>query len=185
MLAAGAHLTINWHIAMHYAEFVKLYGPLSGYTCFAFERNNGTLSRVNHNGKTGSDLASILHRAWYRELRIIALVNNPSPNATPEERAALISLIRERAAMRGTVMLNEARGNAATRTIRLPRPYQPKTQVSLPKFDAYIPLLAYLQANHPEYRFVDSAYIYDPRPPLPRSDRSYRLYTHALYSGFK
>ncbi|KAH8081106.1 hypothetical protein HD553DRAFT_259885, partial [Filobasidium floriforme] len=60
----SAHLTINWHIAMHYADFVRLYGPLSGFTCFAFERNNGTLSRVNHNGKTGSDLAAILHRAW-------------------------------------------------------------------------------------------------------------------------
>lgn len=41
LLSMGVNLTINWHVSMHYAEFVSYYGPLSGYGTWAFERNNG------------------------------------------------------------------------------------------------------------------------------------------------
>ncbi|KAG7527870.1 hypothetical protein FFLO_06535 [Filobasidium floriforme] len=170
---------------MHYADFVRLYGPLSGFTCFAFERNNGTLSRVNHNGKTGSDLAAILHRAWHRESSFCAVVNNPAPNATAEEKEALRSMVANRAVIRGTLMLDEARGNAANRTIRLPRPYKPKIRVHLGKYNAYLPLLRYMEQHYSHLNFVDAAYIFDERPTLPKTHQSYRIYTHALYSGFK
>lgn len=72
LLTLKADLTINWHAAMHYAEyvpatprdsfadsvpcvccfrFIHLYGPLSGFGTWAFERYNGWLSRVSHNKK--------------------------------------------------------------------------------------------------------------------------------------
>ncbi|KAH8090930.1 hypothetical protein HD553DRAFT_260338, partial [Filobasidium floriforme] len=49
IIQLDGHLTPNWHIAMHYSQFVRLYGPLHGYGTWPFERNNGVLSRINHN----------------------------------------------------------------------------------------------------------------------------------------
>ncbi|KAH8077774.1 hypothetical protein HD553DRAFT_252736, partial [Filobasidium floriforme] len=63
ILAMGETLTINWHIAMHYVDAVRRFGPLSGFATWAFERNNGALSRVKHNGQE-RDVPSTLLRSW-------------------------------------------------------------------------------------------------------------------------
>ncbi|KAH8079625.1 hypothetical protein HD553DRAFT_254952, partial [Filobasidium floriforme] len=63
IMASGGRLTINWHIAMHHVETVKRYGPLSGYSTYAFERNNGKLARVKNNGQE-KDLPITLMRSW-------------------------------------------------------------------------------------------------------------------------
>lgn len=178
-------MTINWHIAMHYAHFVRLYGPLPGYGTWAFERNNGKLSNVKHNGKLLSDLATTLMRHWLREVRLAAVVNNPDPEAEEAEIEALLALLEDRSLTLGTLMLDEARGNAANWTMRLPDPYRPKTNVDLVAWNIYQELLDYLDEQHPDYDFVDAAFVNDRRPGLPRSGAPYKIYTHAVYTGFK
>lgn len=170
---------------MHYAEFVKLYGPLPGYGTWAFERNNGALSNVKHNGKLLVDLPTTLMRHWLREARLAAVVCNPSPYATAIELAALAALLEDRRQVGGTVMLMEARGNSADWTIRLPVPHQPKKDVDLIRWRMYQELLDYMSDELPEYGFVDSAFTGGNRPSLPRSGAAYRIYTHAVYTGFK
>lgn len=184
ILSFGGHLTINWHIAMHYPRCVQLFGPLSGFGTWAFERNNGVLANINHNGRE-VDIASTCLRRWILESRLAAIINNPAPNATDVEIAALKTLLLNRVAIMGTLMLQEARGNAATRTIRLPVPYQKGRPVDLHLWDAYAPLLSYLNAERPEFQFIDAAFFMDPRPSLPTRSQGYRIYTHAVYNGFK
>ncbi|KAG7562023.1 hypothetical protein FFLO_02495 [Filobasidium floriforme] len=182
LLALGVHLTINWHMAMHYAECVMLYGPLSGFGTWAFERNNGALSRALHNQKP-HDVPSTLMRFWWRELLLIAILSNPSPNATEREKQALADILADREQFRGTVMMEEAR--QASPKMCLPQPYQKSRIVDLGQHAAYQPFLDYLSTHYPEIGFIDQYQYLDGRPCVPRRSNEYRLYTHVIYQGYK
>lgn len=184
LLNLGVRLTLNWHLAMHYSTFVSLYGPLSGYGTWAFERNNGLLSNVNHNGKE-RDLASTLLRSWIREIVLAIVINNPASDASEAERDLLRRLITSKIPSKGTLMLEEARGNAATHFIRLPEPFRKGQPVDLIDCGGYEALLQYVSAKHPEYRFVDRAYFLSGQPVLPDRGHCYQLFTHAIFNGFK
>ncbi|KAG7527375.1 hypothetical protein FFLO_06994 [Filobasidium floriforme] len=169
---------------MHYAECVALYGPLTGFATWALERNNGELSRVNHNGQE-RDVPTTLMRAWLLEARLCAILSNPAPDADLRELQALMSLLTSKEPPRGTLMMEEMRSVAANWHIRLPVPYQRALLVDLRQHDAYQPLLAFVQRHHPEHGFVDAADYLDDRPCLPHRSGGYHLYTHATYNGFK
>ncbi|KAJ3845821.1 hypothetical protein EV368DRAFT_77177 [Lentinula lateritia] len=53
MVQANQELTINHHLAMHFAMMVKLFGPVYAWWLFAFERFNGILEKVKTNGHDG------------------------------------------------------------------------------------------------------------------------------------
>ncbi|KAG7570959.1 hypothetical protein FFLO_01053 [Filobasidium floriforme] len=185
ILSLDGHLTPNWHIAMHYSHFVMLYGPLQGYGTWPFERNNGKLSRIKHNLKPHETPSTVL-RAWLLESHIAKVLSNPAPDADPRELAALERMREDRQKTRGTVMLDEVRGNKANRTMRLPAPYRPKQMVSLRRLSAYEPLLRYLTINYPQCNLVDVAHLQGENPCLPdRSHECYTLYTHVVFNGFK
>ncbi|KAH8083100.1 hypothetical protein HD553DRAFT_343093 [Filobasidium floriforme] len=181
VLSLNGHLTINWHIAMHYARFIQLYGPVAGFGCWAFERHNGDLSNVKHNGKV--DMPTTLLRAWVREARLAAIINNPAPNAGVAELLSLEALRQFKLALQGTLMLQEARGQASR--FKLPNPFQPNQIVDLGRKGIYLPLLQYMQRNLPEYQFRDEANLDDDGPSLPKWGSCYRLYTHVFCHGYK
>ncbi|KAF9458867.1 hypothetical protein BDZ94DRAFT_1330629, partial [Collybia nuda] len=58
------HTTINHHLARHYLKFIKLFGPVYGWWLFAFERFNGMLEKVKHNGHDGGRMELTLMRSW-------------------------------------------------------------------------------------------------------------------------
>ncbi|KAG7531803.1 hypothetical protein FFLO_04108 [Filobasidium floriforme] len=183
MISLGAKLTINWHNAMHYPLHVKLFGPIGGYSTWALERNNGSLSRVKHNMKE-KDIPSTLLRAWLREALLAAVLHNPAPDISATERAAIELLLADRLTTLGTVMLNEIliRRNI---TARLPPPMK-ISPVNLKKYPAaYECLLAYVQLHHPEYDFVGRITVGDRRPCLPVTSERYLLHTHVVHQGFK
>lgn len=184
LLSLGQHLSINWHNSMHYAECVALYGPLTGFATWALERNNGTLSRVNHNGQE-RDVPTTLLRSWELEGGLCAMIANPAPDADEREIRALESLLSAPQYARGTLMMEEMRGVAADWRIRLPPPLQKGSLVDLNQRGAYEPLLEYMQAQYPNYGFVDMGDYLGDRPCLPVRSAGYRLYTHATYNGFK
>ncbi|KAG7553631.1 hypothetical protein FFLO_02986 [Filobasidium floriforme] len=184
LLSLGQHLSINWHNSMHYAECVALYGPLTGFATWALERNNGTLSRVNHNGQE-RDVPTTLLRSWELEGGLCAMIANPAPDADEREIRALESLLSAPQYARGTLMIEEMRGVAADWRIRLPPPLQKGSLVDLNQRGAYEPLLEYMQAQYPNYGFVDMGDYLGDRPCLPVRSAGYRLYTHATYNGFK
>ncbi|KAH8082679.1 hypothetical protein HD553DRAFT_343440 [Filobasidium floriforme] len=181
ILALNGRLTINWHIAMHYVRFIHLYGPVSGFGCWAFERHNGALSNVKHNGKV--DLPTTLIRAWIREFRLSAIINNPAPDAGVIEVNSLEALRQDPARGQGTLMLQEARGNVTP--CRLSNIYQPAITVDLERRGIYGLLLDFFQIHHPNLNFIDAAHIMDNRPSLPKWGSCYQLYTHMFQDGLK
>ncbi|TFK59244.1 hypothetical protein BDN72DRAFT_946510 [Pluteus cervinus] len=44
------HTTINHHMMRYYLKFIPLFGPIYGWWLFPFERFNGMLKKVKHNG---------------------------------------------------------------------------------------------------------------------------------------
>ncbi|KAG1737090.1 uncharacterized protein EDB91DRAFT_1249737 [Suillus paluster] len=57
-------LTINHQASMHTAAMIKKCGPVYGWWLFAFERFNGMLERVQHNGHDGGWIELTLLRNW-------------------------------------------------------------------------------------------------------------------------
>ena len=185
ILANGGRLSINWHIAMHYVDTVKRFGPLSGYSTWVFERNNGKLSRVKNNGLE-KDLPVTLARSWLLEMGLTAVVNSPAPDADELERAFLRELTTNKAATQGTLMLEEARGIATAHMIRLPEPYQKGILVDLNHYRCYVELLEFVTTRFPQLGLRDDAFWEDVDSPcLPRRSSAYTVYTHAIYNGFK
>ncbi|KAG2061047.1 hypothetical protein BDR06DRAFT_993204 [Suillus hirtellus] len=57
-------LTINHQASMHTADMIKKFGPVYAWWLFAFERFNGMLERVHHNGHDGGRIELTLLRNW-------------------------------------------------------------------------------------------------------------------------
>ena len=186
ILSMGGTLTINWHTAMHYPEFVKQYGPLSGYSTWAFERNNGALSRVNHNGQA-ENLPATLMRSWVRENRLMAILHNPAPDADEIEREYLRKMREEKKPIRGTVMLEESRSLRADRIICLPPPRNPEMLVDLHQLDAYDAFINFLQQKHPEVNWRKDSDGGDNSPftYVPSRSTAYKTYGYVSFNSFR
>lgn len=122
-------------------------------------------------------------RAWVREARLVAIILNPAPDAKDRERNAGAALLRDDDDGGGTVMMDELRESSPK--FRLPAPL--KAVPNLTRYNAYIPLLRYVQSVHPEYDYIDAAYILNDNgsPCLPTRSTGYHLHTHLVYQGYK
>ncbi|KAI0064202.1 hypothetical protein BV25DRAFT_1800806, partial [Artomyces pyxidatus] len=71
----GCHLTPYCHLAMHFEpQFLRL-GPSAYVTAaWAYERDNGVLARINHNGHAGGELEAMQMRRWWKKILMINLV---------------------------------------------------------------------------------------------------------------
>lgn len=69
-------------------RYILLHGPLSGMGGWSFERHNGVLSRVKNNKMPGIISQTLLHN-WIMQSRLLAIISNPAPDASPTELAAL------------------------------------------------------------------------------------------------
>ncbi|EIW57889.1 uncharacterized protein TRAVEDRAFT_38232 [Trametes versicolor FP-101664 SS1] len=76
MLRLGIHLVPNHHLAMHYPDFFRLFGPVYAWWLYAQERFNGEQERVNHNGKAGGEMELTLLRNWVGKHRFYELVRS-------------------------------------------------------------------------------------------------------------
>jgi hypothetical protein len=72
----GTHLTPYFHFAMHLMETFERFGPAYGWWVNAYERNNGTLGRYNHNGHAGGELEATLMRTWRKSQLVQDLVSH-------------------------------------------------------------------------------------------------------------
>lgn len=70
----GSHLTPYFHFATHLLGLFLRFGPAYGWWVMAYERNNGTLVKFNHNGHAGGELEGTLMRAWWKSLLVQDLV---------------------------------------------------------------------------------------------------------------
>jgi hypothetical protein len=143
------------------------YGPLSGFGTWAFERNNGVLSRVNNNRRT-VDISITLVRNWRMQARLMAIVNNPAPDATPEELAALESM-KPTASPESAITIEDT-SMGYRRTMTLPKPIArfraPNLETEL---KCYKYLLDYLEQMYPHTTFGHYADADSDTVPVPVS----------------
>lgn len=74
LLRIEAHLTINHHLAMHYVDIFRRFGPAYVWWLFAFERCNGEQEQVNTNGRAGGEMELTLMRSWVGKHQLFELV---------------------------------------------------------------------------------------------------------------
>ncbi|KAL7279486.1 hypothetical protein ACG7TL_007329 [Trametes sanguinea] len=58
------HLTPYFHFLCHFIIFVLRFGPVYAWWAYVYERFNGWLSKVNHNGHQGGELEATMMRSW-------------------------------------------------------------------------------------------------------------------------
>ncbi|KAG1718620.1 hypothetical protein EDB19DRAFT_1899167 [Suillus lakei] len=61
-------LTINHQASMHTADMIKKFGPVYAWWLFTFERFNGMLERVHHNGHDGGRIELTLLWNWINHI---------------------------------------------------------------------------------------------------------------------
>jgi len=122
MLGLKAHLSINHHLAMHFAQMIRLFGPVYAWWLFAFERFNGMLEKVNLNGHDGGRLELTQMRSWTLNHLLYELLLSLPANA-PEQERALIYQIIDGEAKRGAmaIEIQMFRAEASVDTVQLPR----------------------------------------------------------------
>ncbi|EIW84541.1 hypothetical protein CONPUDRAFT_49943 [Coniophora puteana RWD-64-598 SS2] len=121
-IALGIPLRPNHHVAMHTADVIRLFGPVYAWWLFAFERFNGMLERVKHNGHDGGEMELTLMRAWVQGHLIYEYLISLPPGAHKLERDALDEIIKTQARNRGAMMTEIAiyQSEAAEDNVRLP-----------------------------------------------------------------
>ncbi|OJT11593.1 hypothetical protein TRAPUB_11902 [Trametes pubescens] len=102
----NCHLTPYFHLLSHLAIWIYRLGPVYGWWTYPYERFNGFLSRVQHNGHPG-ELEATMMRAWVRLHLIYDLIlhlQNLGDAKTPEDEASIEDL---RACLQGRNKGNE------------------------------------------------------------------------------
>lgn len=92
-LVLGIHLVINHHMAMHYYDMIKRFGPVYGWWLFAFERFNGLLEKVKLNGHDGGRMEVTLLRNWVQSHLLYELLLSLPEDAHELERKIINEII--------------------------------------------------------------------------------------------
>ncbi|THV04206.1 hypothetical protein K435DRAFT_649850 [Dendrothele bispora CBS 962.96] len=124
LLLLGASLTINHHLAMHYTEMIKIYGPVYAWWLFAFERFNGMLEKVKVNGHDGGRIELTMMRYWVQAHLIYEYLLGLPSDASEHERNLVNKIINAEAEnQRGAMMTEIAifQSEASTDSCSLPR----------------------------------------------------------------
>lgn len=78
----NCHLTPYFHLLSHLIIWIYRLGPVYGWWTYPYERFNGYLSRLQHNGHPG-ELEVTMMRSWVRLHLIHDLVSSRSPSRPP------------------------------------------------------------------------------------------------------
>jgi len=82
---------------MHIADMIKMFGPVYSWWLFAFERFNGMLEHVNHNGHDGGRMELTLMRNWVQTHLIYEYALSLPEGAHDMEHAVLNEIIKTQA----------------------------------------------------------------------------------------
>jgi hypothetical protein len=97
-------LTINHQASMHTADMIKKFGPVYAWWLFAFERFNGMLERVHHNGHDGGRIELTLLRNWVQTHLIYEYLLALPADTHSFERDQINRIIKVQAQDRGSMM---------------------------------------------------------------------------------
>ncbi|KAI0372088.1 hypothetical protein BV20DRAFT_1034933 [Pilatotrama ljubarskyi] len=60
------HLTPYFHLMVHFNVFLFCLGTVYAWWAYVYERFNGWLSKINHNGHKGGELEATMMRSWVK-----------------------------------------------------------------------------------------------------------------------
>lgn len=163
LILLGVTLTINHHLSMHFASMIKIFGPVYGWWLFAFERFNGMLEKVNHNGHDGGRIELSMLRYWVQTHLLYELLLELPEHASPQEKSMLDRIIRaEAAGQRGGMVTQIAVSQAEASSDRVSLPKRVPKPVALQGIilpgaasdgqDLYSLLLNYARSLWPDLR---------------------------------
>lgn len=107
-LLYNIELVISHHVALHYPEFFRSYGPAYVWWLFAFESYNGLLEEIKTNGKAGGRMELTLIRNWVQRQLLFDLLTSLPPEADASERKLIQRLINGKDRDRGTYLSQDA-----------------------------------------------------------------------------
>lgn len=164
------HTTINHHLARHYLKFIKLFGPVYGWWLFAFERFNGMLEKVKHNGHDGGRMELTLMRSWVMTHLIFEYLLALPEDGNDLEKGYIDRIIRTEAREnRGGMMSDLAvyRAEASLgNNVSLPRRLGKTCNIAdlLPNGRSYALMLKYAQDLWPDLNIIDDHSMEDGLP---------------------
>ncbi|CDO69927.1 hypothetical protein BN946_scf184836.g1 [Trametes cinnabarina] len=155
MLALGIHLLPNHHLAMHYPEIFRLFGPVYAWWLYAHERFNGMQEKVRTNGKGDGEMELTLTRNWVAKQRLHELLVSLPHDATPEERELISRVVsNDRAA--GTLRTHMLSHSAALSSIKAPPRIKNFSDLRyLPHPGVYKLLFAFVRTVWPDLPLAD------------------------------
>ena len=183
LLRHGMRLTINWHVAMHYARSIELYGPVGGFATWPFERNNGVLARTRFFKGDTVQMTSTASRRWLKEQLLSAVLDNPAATVSEVETAYIDDLKSRlnRQVIQGTLLLDEHRSRAASRVMKLPSPI--RTALDLRKAGLYELTLSWLQSSLPHLLIRSEWRIRDAGLSMPA--KGHEEFSSVLCNGYR
>lgn len=185
--SCGMPLTINWHAAQHLSHFLKLYGPVGSWSCWAYERDNGTLARTRLFRGNIPNMPVTLMNRWNKELLLRSVLSHPAPDATDREVEAIESFQRQLTSkkMEGTLLMEEYRSRAANLSLKLPR--ASSRSVNLRNVgdmgDIYAIVYDYMRFVQPDEDIIEEADFQRRGRRLP--SRGHHLYPFAQFNGYR
>lgn len=181
----GMPLTINWHLAQHFAPFIERYGPVGSWSTWAYERDNGTLARTRLFKGDLAKLAVSLMNRWNRELLLRAVLENPAPDASEAElRFCRQTIARlDSKVVQGTFLVNEYRSRKSNLQIMLPpKPLSSQVSLTLLGDETYAAVVFYLRQICPHLELRDERMIGARGTPVPiRGHSSFQFVRHNGY----
>ncbi|KAJ8094841.1 hypothetical protein PM082_010053 [Marasmius tenuissimus] len=93
LLLLGAELSINHHLAMHFLDMFKLFGPVYLWWLFAYERFNGMFEKVKLNGHDGGEMELTMMQYWVQSHLVHEYLTELPADAHPKELNAIQEII--------------------------------------------------------------------------------------------
>ncbi|KAI0631156.1 hypothetical protein C8Q77DRAFT_1062169 [Trametes polyzona] len=154
MLELGIHLLPNHHLAMHYPEIFRLFGPVYAWWLYAHERFNGIQEKVRINGKAGGEMELTLTRNWVAKQRLYELLTSLPESASVKERELIDRVIANNTQSSGTLRTHMFAGSDSS--VKVPaRIKKPCDLRKLPHQDVYQLLLDFVRRTFPDHSIAN------------------------------
>ncbi|KAI0740484.1 hypothetical protein C8Q76DRAFT_607829, partial [Earliella scabrosa] len=108
------HLTPYFHLLVHLILWILRLGPVYGWWVYAYERCNGFLSKVRHNGHQGGELEATMMRAWTKLhllYDLVRLLGALGDQKSPEDELSIRDL---KECLHGNKKASNGRGTLLT-----------------------------------------------------------------------
>lgn len=185
LIEHGMRLTINFHLSIHYLEFIRKYGPVGSYATWSFERANRVLATSKYFRGDLVQMTTTGARRWVREQLLSGILENPAPDCSEAELAYLEDAKSRLSTkkIQGTLLLDEHRSRAASRTISIPSVASSSLSLKSPEVDIYMQVVQYLRQRLPHLQIHPETTLWAGGVTL--LSKGHQLLTRVQFQGYR